>query len=129
MAPLQSITVRSPCGSCSCKILYHISNTHWNQHCVGRLRVAVEGKKGSRRVEEDPDLGNEKVKPRLTWPRPCLLRPPFLRLKVCRKDEEIEIRSVTEERHRSYGFDGSPSSGPRCGIDHLGFRLKASTAK
>jgi len=20
----------------------------------------------------------------LTWPRPCLLRPPFLRLKVCR---------------------------------------------
>ncbi|RWW33181.1 hypothetical protein GW17_00002114 [Ensete ventricosum] len=66
---------------------------------------------------------------KLTWPRPCLLRPPFLRLKVCRKDEEIEIRSVTEERHRSYGFDGSPSSAPRCAIDHLGFRLKASTAK
>ncbi|RWW33170.1 hypothetical protein GW17_00002112, partial [Ensete ventricosum] len=65
MAPLQSITVRSPCGSCSCTILYHISNTHWNQHCVGRLRVAVEGKKGCRRVEEDPDLGNEKVKPRV----------------------------------------------------------------
>lgn len=51
---------------------------------------------------------------KLTWPRPCLLRPPFLRLKVCSEDEEIDIRSVTEKRHRSYDFDGSPSSEPRC---------------
>jgi hypothetical protein len=36
----------------------------------------------------------------LTWPRPCLLRPPFLRLKVCRnktRGREREIRPIRKK--------------------------------